>query len=73
MGCGAACRCREPLQQKLHQICTELLAVPELRRAIEASGSSVAAPMALAELRSAYLADIDKYRAIARSIQLQPQ
>jgi hypothetical protein len=71
MGCGAACR-PAPLQQKLHQICTEPLAVPELRRAIEASGSSVAAPMALASC-AAPTGRHRRHRAIARSIQLQPQ
>lgn len=63
----------EPLQQKLHQICNEILAVPEVRRTIEAGGSSVAPPMELAALRASYAADIDKYRAIAKAINLQPQ
>lgn len=62
----------ESVQERLHQVCTDLLAQPGLRRAVEASGASLAPPRTLAELRQAYLAEISQYRAMARAIGLVP-
>lgn len=61
----------EPVQERLHQACNGLLALPGLRRVVEAGGASLAPPRTLAELRQAYLADISRYRALARAVGLR--
>lgn len=47
--------------------------VPETRKAFEANGNVVLASRSPAELARIYQGEIDRYRAIARSINLQPQ
>lgn len=46
---------------------------PETRKAFEGSGNAVLAPRTPAELNTLYQAEIQRYRTIARSINLQPQ
>lgn len=46
---------------------------PETRKALEASGNVVLASRSPAELARIYSAEIERYRGIARSINLQPQ
>jgi tripartite-type tricarboxylate transporter receptor subunit TctC len=46
---------------------------PETRKALEASGNVVLASRSPAELARVYNAEIERYRGIARSINLQPQ
>ena len=47
--------------------------VPETRKALEASGNVVLATRTPAELTRVYQGEIERYRAIAKSINLQPQ
>lgn len=46
---------------------------PETRKALEGSGNAVLASRTPAELARIYNAEIERYRGIARSINLQPQ
>jgi len=46
---------------------------PETRKALEGSGNVVLAARSPAELARVYQTEIERYRAIARSINLQPQ
>ena len=46
---------------------------PENRKALEATGNVVLKPRTPAELTRIYNAEIERYRQIARSINLQPQ
>lgn len=46
---------------------------PENRKALEGSGNVVLPPRTPAELAQVYQAEIERYRAIAKSINLQPQ
>lgn len=63
----------ETVQDQLNKAINQMLKNPDVRRAIEAAGSKAAQPAPLAELRAAYQADIERYRAIAKSVNLQPQ
>ncbi len=47
--------------------------MPETRKALEGSGNVVLSPRSPAELARIYQGEIERYRAIARSINLQPQ
>jgi len=47
--------------------------IPETRKAFEASGNVVISARSPAELAKIYQAEIELYRGIARSINLQPQ
>jgi tripartite-type tricarboxylate transporter receptor subunit TctC len=47
--------------------------VPETRKALESSGNMVLATRTPAELTRVYQGEIERYRAIAKSINLQPQ
>ena len=63
----------EETQQRLHVAFNEMMRKPELRRAIELGGSKVAPEQTLAELRRGYQADVERYRAIAKSVNLRPE
>ena len=58
---------------RLNQAFYEALKNPQVRAAFEASGNQVVAPQSLAELDRIYQAEIARYTAIAKSINLQPQ
>ena len=47
--------------------------VPENRKALEGSGNVVLPSRTPAELARVYQSEIERYRAIAKSINLQPQ
>jgi tripartite-type tricarboxylate transporter receptor subunit TctC len=49
------------------------LDIPDTRKAFESSGNAVLPARSPAELAKIYAADIERYRSIARSINLQPQ
>ena len=49
------------------------LDIPETRKAFESSGNAVLPARTPAELAKIYATDIERYRSIARSINLQPQ
>ena len=46
---------------------------PDTRKALEASGNAVLPSKAPIELARVYESEIERYRAIAKSINLQPQ
>lgn len=61
------------VQNQIHKAANEALMQPEVRKAIEAQGSTPASPATLAELATSYAQDIARYQAIAKSINLQPE
>lgn len=61
------------VQDQIHKAANEALMQPEVRKAIEAQGSTPASPATLAELATSYAQDIARYQAIAKSINLQPE
>ncbi|MCY1251884.1 hypothetical protein D9M72_657560 [compost metagenome] len=63
----------EDAQQRLHTAFNQMMRKPELRRALELGGAKVAPEQSLAELRRDYQADMERYRAIAKSVQLRPE
>jgi tripartite-type tricarboxylate transporter receptor subunit TctC len=63
----------ESVVQVLHKALNEVLADPELRAALQAQGGEVASPMTLEAAAKAYADEMAQYRAIAKSINLQPQ
>ncbi len=58
---------------KLNKAIYEVLQNPSVRNNLESSGSLIGQPMDVAELARMYSAEIARYQAIAKSIQLQPQ
>ncbi len=63
----------EAVVVKLHQALGKVLAEPKVRAELEKQGQAVAQPMPLSEASRFYAAEIERYRAVARSINLQPQ
>ncbi len=63
----------EDVAAKINKAVNETLKNPGVRKAIEAGGSIPSSGASLAELARSYSADIQAYRAIAKSINLQPQ
>lgn len=63
----------EDVAQRLNKALYDALANPQTRQAFENTGNIVVAPLSLAELDRLYQAEIARYSAIARSINLQPQ
>jgi tripartite-type tricarboxylate transporter receptor subunit TctC len=59
--------------QRLNQSFMTAAQTPEVRKALEASGNQVSPARSPAELASLYKQEIDRYRAIAKSINLQAQ
>lgn len=59
--------------QRLHQAFNAAAQNPEVRKAFEGSGNYMAPPRSLAELAAFHRQETDRYRAIARSINLQAQ
>jgi tripartite-type tricarboxylate transporter receptor subunit TctC len=58
---------------RLNKLVGEVAAKPEVRQAILMQGTSPVAPTSLDELARQYEGDIARFRAIAKSINLQPQ
>lgn len=63
----------EPVVQALHKALSEVANDPEVRAALEAQAMVVPRPQPLAAVARVYADNTEKYRAIARSINLQPQ
>ncbi len=63
----------DDVAQRLNKAMYEAMANPQVRQAFEAVGNTVVAPQSLAELDRLYAAEIARYQAIARAINLQPQ
>jgi len=58
---------------RLNKAFYEALQDPETRKAFEATGNAVVSPRSPAELDTLYVAEVERYRALAKSINLQPQ
>lgn len=63
----------EPVVQALHKALTETLNDPAVRNGLEVNSLLVAKPLPLSELSKAYAEGTAQFRAIAKSINLQPQ
>jgi tripartite-type tricarboxylate transporter receptor subunit TctC len=63
----------EPVVQALHKALSEVLADPEVRKNLEAQSLILSKPLTLAEASKAYADGTAQIRAIAKSINLQPQ
>ncbi|MFD0669629.1 Bug family tripartite tricarboxylate transporter substrate binding protein [Ramlibacter sp. MAHUQ-53] len=63
----------EPIVQALHRALSEVANDPGVRSALEAQAMIVPRPQPLAAMGKVYADNTDKYRAIARSMNLQPQ
>ena len=58
---------------KINGALNEVLKLPDVRKELESGGPQAAQPMGLAELAKLYATDTARYRAIAKSINLQAQ
>ena len=63
----------DTVAERLNKALADAMQNPQVRQAFEKVGNRVVAPMGLADLERTYQAEIGRYQAIARSIQLQPQ
>lgn len=59
--------------QRIHAAMTEVLKLPEVKKGIEGTGGQTPRAMSQAETDRFYAAEIERYRAVAKSIKLQPQ
>ena len=63
----------DAVAERLNKVVYETIANPDIRAAFEAMGNTVVAPHSLAELDGIYRSEIERYRAIAKAINLVPQ
>ena len=63
----------DAISARLNKAVYDALQNPEIRKAFEASGNSVVPPTSLADLDKQLKAEVERYQAIAKSINLQPQ
>ncbi len=63
----------EAVVNRINQAMNETLKSPEVRKAQEATGSQIPKPMSVAELDKLYVSEVDRYKAIFKSINLSPQ
>ncbi len=63
----------EPIVQALHKALSEVANDPAVRSALEAHAMIVPRPQSLAAMAKVYADNTERYRAIARAINLQPQ
>lgn len=63
----------EPIVQTLHKAITDSLTDPAVRAGLEANSQLVAKPLSLQAVSKAYADGTAQFRAIAKSINLQPQ
>ena len=63
----------EPIVQVLHKAVSETLNDPAVRAGLETNSQLVAKPLPLSELNKVYADGTAQFRAIAKSINLQPQ
>ena len=63
----------EPIVQRLSSALGDILRQPGFRREVETTGVTVASAMSVADAERLYASDVARYRAIGRSIQLQPE
>ncbi len=63
----------EPIVQALHKAITQTLNDPAVRTNLEANSQILAKPLAPAAVAKAYADGTAQFRAIAKSVNLQPQ
>ena len=63
----------DDVSNRLNKAVYDALQNPDIRKAFEASGNIIVAPTSVAELDRLYKAEVARYQAIAKSINLQPQ
>jgi tripartite-type tricarboxylate transporter receptor subunit TctC len=63
----------EPIVQVIHKSITDALSDPAVRGGLEANSQLVAKPLSLQAVGKAYSDGTAQFRAIAKSINLQPQ
>lgn len=63
----------EPVVQRLHKAITDTLSDPQVRATLEAQSQLLTPPLPLDAVGKAYVDGTAQFRAIARSINLQPQ
>lgn len=63
----------EPVAKQLSNALQDMLKQPQLKTDIESTGAVLSTPMSLTEAARRYAEDIERYRAIGRSIRLQPE
>ena len=63
----------EPIVAQINKAIAQSLQNADIRRAYESTGNEVAKPMAPADLDKLYTAEIARYQAIAKSVNVQPQ
>ena len=63
----------EPIVQTIHKAITDSLTDPAVRSGLEANSQLVAKPLSLVAVDKAYVDGTAQFRAIAKSINLQPQ
>ena len=63
----------EPIVQTIHKAITDSLTDPAVRGGLEANSQLVAKPLSLQAVGKAYADGTAQFRAIAKSINLQPQ
>lgn len=59
--------------QKIHAAMNEVIKNADVRKGLEGTGGTVFKQLSLAETEKLYIAEIERYRAVAKSINLQPQ
>jgi tripartite-type tricarboxylate transporter receptor subunit TctC len=63
----------EDVAQRLNKALYDAMANPQTRQAFESTGNIVVSPTSLADLDRMYQAEIARFQAIAKAINLQPQ
>ena len=63
----------EPIVQVIHKAITDALSDPAVHAGLEANSQLVAKPLSLSAVSKAYADGTAQFRAIAKSINLQPQ
>lgn len=58
---------------RIHNAMNEVLKNPDVRKGLEGTGGTVFRQLSVAETEKVYQAEIERYRALAKSINLQPQ
>ena len=63
----------EAISTRLNKAVYDALQNPDIRKAFEASGNAVVSPTSLADLDRLFKAEVERYQAIAKSINLKAQ
>lgn len=66
-------RVPEGMQEKLHRVFNLMMQNTSIRKGVEAGGSKVPPEQTLAELYRDYQKEVERYRAMAKSVNLKPE